>query len=184
MASRGELALAVGTVTMAAGAFLGHAVVPDQIANRYGWPHQRWYQREIGAFNAGLGYGVIAYARGRCQEVSVESWAVSAVLLAVTRTAVLISGERMAALSIPGRLRAGGCRAGPGAPEFPQVWTWSSRGTARTPSTLRPALDQGLPADVLGRQLSVPVLVGTRLRHPTPRGLFRRTGRLDREVDS
>lgn len=94
IAARGELALAVGTVAMAAGAFLGHALVPDRIADHYGWPRQRWYQREIGAFNAGLGYGVIAYARGRREEAFVESWAVSAVLLAMTRAAALISGER------------------------------------------------------------------------------------------
>jgi hypothetical protein len=38
---------------LAVGAFAGHALVPGRVADHYGWVHDRWYQREIGAFNAG-----------------------------------------------------------------------------------------------------------------------------------
>ena len=65
MRRSGELALGIGALAMAGGAFVGHALVPDRVADHYGWVRERWYQREIGAFNAGLGYGIVAYARGR-----------------------------------------------------------------------------------------------------------------------
>jgi hypothetical protein len=52
-----ELALGAGALAMAVGAFAGHALAPDRVADHYGWVRDRWYQREIGAFNAGLGYG-------------------------------------------------------------------------------------------------------------------------------
>jgi hypothetical protein len=32
---------------MAVGAFAGHALAPDRIADHYGWMHDRWNQREI-----------------------------------------------------------------------------------------------------------------------------------------
>jgi len=60
-----ELALGAAALAMAVGAFAGHALVPERVADHYGWVSDRWYQREIGAFNAGLGYGIVAYARGR-----------------------------------------------------------------------------------------------------------------------
>jgi hypothetical protein len=92
--SVGERALGAGAVTMAVGAFLGHAVFPDRVAAHYGWPRERWYQREIGAFNAGLAYGVVAYARGRHAEAFTGSWGVAALLMAATRAAALRSGDR------------------------------------------------------------------------------------------
>jgi hypothetical protein len=58
-----ETILRACTLAMAAAAFVGHLVAPDRIADSFGWPRDRWYQREIGAFNAGLGAGVIAIAR-------------------------------------------------------------------------------------------------------------------------
>jgi hypothetical protein len=79
---------------MAAGAFLGHLLVPNRVADHYGWNRDRWYQREIGAFNAGLGYGVIAYARGRADEAFLGSWGMAALLLALTRAAAFRVGAR------------------------------------------------------------------------------------------
>ncbi|WP_319446125.1 MULTISPECIES: hypothetical protein [unclassified Mycobacterium] len=87
-------ALGAGALAMAAGAFAGHLVVPDRVADHYGWPRNRWYQREIGAFNAGLGYGVIAYARGRTDQAFLGSWGIAALLLALTRAAAMRSGAR------------------------------------------------------------------------------------------
>lgn len=89
-----QTALGVGTLAMAAGAFAGHWLAPDRVADHYGWPRNRWYQREIAAFNAGLGYGVIAYARGRNRQAFLGSWATAAVLLAGTRAAAIRSGDR------------------------------------------------------------------------------------------
>jgi hypothetical protein len=92
--SRGELALGVGALAMAFGAFVGHALVPERVADHYGWVRDRWYQREIGAFNAGLGYGIIAYARGRREEAFVGSWSAAAILMALTRFLAIRSGDR------------------------------------------------------------------------------------------
>jgi len=89
-----QLALGAGALAMAAGAFAGHWMAPDRVADHYGWPRNRWYQREIAAFNAGLGYGIIAYARGRTDQAFIGSWATAAVLLAATRAAAIRSGER------------------------------------------------------------------------------------------
>ena len=89
-----ELALGAGALAMAVGAFAGHALVPDRVANHYGWVRDRWYQREIGAFNAGLGYGVIAYARGRREEAFLGSWSTAAILMALTRFLAVRSGDR------------------------------------------------------------------------------------------
>jgi hypothetical protein len=86
--------LGAGALAMAAGAFTGHLLVPDRVADHYGWTRDRWYQREIGAFNAGLGYGVIAYARGRTDHAFLGSWATAALLLAVTRGCAIRSGAR------------------------------------------------------------------------------------------
>lgn len=36
-------------LAMAVGAFAGHALAPDRVADHYGWVRGRWYQREIGA---------------------------------------------------------------------------------------------------------------------------------------
>lgn len=92
--SNAELALGVGALTMAVGAFAGHVLAPRRVADHYGWVHDRWYQREIGAFNAGLGYGIVAYATGRRAEAFLGSWSVAALLLAVTRLAAIRSGDR------------------------------------------------------------------------------------------
>ncbi|WP_273735981.1 hypothetical protein [Mycolicibacterium septicum] len=92
--SNAELALGVGALTMAVGAFTGHVLAPRRVADHYGWVHDRWYQREIGAFNAGLGYGVVAYATGRRAEAFLGSWSVAALLLAMTRLAAIRSGDR------------------------------------------------------------------------------------------
>lgn len=89
-----ETALGAGALLMATAAFTGHLVAPDRVADHYGWPRDRWYQREIGAFNAGLGYGVIAYARGRPEHAFLGSWGVAAVLLAFTRAASIHRGAR------------------------------------------------------------------------------------------
>jgi hypothetical protein len=92
--SRGRTALGAGALAMATGAFVGHLLIPDRVADHYGWRRDRWYQREIGAFNAGLGYGVIAYARGRTERAFLGSWATAALLLAATRAAAIRSGAR------------------------------------------------------------------------------------------
>ncbi|MHC9297503.1 hypothetical protein ACRCUN_34020 [Mycobacterium sp. LTG2003] len=92
--STAELVLGTGALAMALGAFIGHALAPDRVAHHYGWVHDRWYQREIGAFNAGLGYGVVAYATGRRTEAFLGSWSVAALLLALTRMAAIRSGDR------------------------------------------------------------------------------------------
>ncbi|MEW2482814.1 hypothetical protein AB0876_24805 [Mycobacterium sp. NPDC049093] len=89
-----ELVLGAGALAMAAGAFTGHVLAPGRVADHYGWVHDRWYQREIGAFNAGLGYGIVAYARGRRAEAFLGSWSVAALLLAMTRLAAIRSGDR------------------------------------------------------------------------------------------
>ncbi|QLL05334.1 hypothetical protein [Mycobacterium vicinigordonae] len=87
-------ALGAGALAMAVGAFTGHLVIPDRVADHYGWTRDRWYQRELGAFNAGLGYGVIAYARGHSDQAFVGSWGVAALLLALTRAAAIGRGAR------------------------------------------------------------------------------------------
>lgn len=92
--STAELALGVGALAMAVGAFTGHVLAPGRVADHYGWVHDRWYQREIGAFNAGLGYGIVAYATGRRAEAFLGSWSVAALLLAMTRLAAIRSGDR------------------------------------------------------------------------------------------
>jgi hypothetical protein len=92
--NRVQKALGAGALAMAAGAFAGHLLIPDRIADHYGWPRDRWYQREIGAFNAGLGYGVIAYARGRTEQAFLGSWGIAALLMALTRAAAIRCGER------------------------------------------------------------------------------------------
>jgi hypothetical protein len=89
-----ELALGAGALAMALGAFAGHALAPDRVADHYGWVPDRWYQREIGAFNAGLGFGIIAYARGRKEEAFLASWSTAAILMALTRLAAVRSGDR------------------------------------------------------------------------------------------
>lgn len=89
-----ETVLGVGAFAMAAGAFVGHLLAPDKVADHYGWARDRWYQREIGALNAGLGYGVIAHARGRSDAAFLGSWATAAILLAGTRYAAIRSGDR------------------------------------------------------------------------------------------
>jgi hypothetical protein len=91
---RVQVALGAGALAMAIGAFAGHLLIPDRVADHYGWQRDRWYQREIGAFNAGLGYGVIAYARGRTDQAFLGSWATAAMLLALTRAAAIRSGAR------------------------------------------------------------------------------------------
>jgi hypothetical protein len=89
-----EFALGAGALAMAVGAFVGHALVPERVADHYGWVRDRWYQREIGAFNAGLGYGIIAYARGRREEAFLGSWSTAAILMATTRFLAVRSGDR------------------------------------------------------------------------------------------
>lgn len=89
-----EVVMGVGALAMAVRAFAGHALAPDRVADHYGWVRDRWYQREIGAFNAGLGYGIIAYARGRRQEAFLGSWSVAALLMALTRFLAIRSGDR------------------------------------------------------------------------------------------
>jgi hypothetical protein len=84
----------MGALAMALGAFTGHALVPNKIADHYGWVRERWYQREIGAFNAGLAYGIWAYARGRAEDAFLGSWATAALLMALTRLAAIRSGSR------------------------------------------------------------------------------------------
>lgn len=90
----GELTLGAGALAMAVGAFAGHLLAPRRVADHYGWVHDRWYQREIGAFNAGLGYGIVAYATGRKAEAFLGSWSVAALLVAMTRLAAIRSGDR------------------------------------------------------------------------------------------
>lgn len=89
-----QKALGAGALAMAGGAFAGHLLIPDRVADHYGWVRDRWYQREIGAFNAGLGYGVIAYARGRPDQAFLGSWGIAALLLALTRAAAIRRGAR------------------------------------------------------------------------------------------
>jgi hypothetical protein len=89
-----ELALGAAALAMAVGAFAGHALVPERVADHYGWVRDRWYQREIRAFNAGLGYGIIAYARGRREAAFLGSWSTAAILMALTRFLALRSGDR------------------------------------------------------------------------------------------
>src|SRR4051794_29059099 len=96
----GELVLGLGALGMAAGAFAGHGLVPERGADHYGWVHGRWYQREIGAFNAGLGYGIVAYARGRRQDAFLGSWSTAAILIAVTRFLAIRSGDRRGAWNV------------------------------------------------------------------------------------
>ena len=94
MRRAGELALGAGALAMAIGAFAGHALVPERVADHYGWARERWYQREIGAFNAGLGYGIVAYARGDKDKAFLGSWSIAAILMAVTRFLAIRSGDR------------------------------------------------------------------------------------------
>ena len=95
-----ELALGAGALAMAVGAFAGHALAPDRVADHYGWVRDRWYQREIGAFNAGLGYGIIAYARGRREQAFLGSWSTAAILIALTRLLAIRSGDRRGAWNV------------------------------------------------------------------------------------
>jgi len=92
--TNGQRLLAAGTLGMASVAFLGHLLAPRAMAEQFGWPEDRWYQREIGAFNAGLGYGVIRALRGRPDTAFIASAGVTALLLAATRAAALASGDR------------------------------------------------------------------------------------------
>jgi hypothetical protein len=89
-----EAALGAGALAMAAAAFAGHLLAPNKVADHYGWTRDRWYQREIGAFNAGLGYGVVAFARGRHEDAFLGSWTTAAVLMSLTRFAAIRSGDR------------------------------------------------------------------------------------------
>jgi hypothetical protein len=91
---RGEAVLGMGALAVAVGAFAGHVFIPDKVADHYGWVRERWYQREIGAFNAGLAYGIWAYARGRAEHAFIGSWATAALLMALTRLAAIRSGSR------------------------------------------------------------------------------------------
>ncbi|MBO2445961.1 hypothetical protein J4573_02560 [Actinomadura barringtoniae] len=86
--------LAGGTLAMAGVAFFGHLVAPGGMAGYFGWREDRWYQREIGAFNAGLGIGMIRALRGRPEEAFLVSAGASALLLAATRAAAVASGDR------------------------------------------------------------------------------------------
>ena len=90
----GEWLIGSGALAMAVGAFGGHLLAPDRVADHYGWERNRWYQREIGALNAGLGYGLVVYARGRDRDAFVGSWSVAALLLAVIRLWAIVSGDR------------------------------------------------------------------------------------------
>lgn len=90
----GERIVASGTLIMAAGAFLGHWLCPERIAAWYRWPPDRWYQREIAAFNAGIGYGVIELLRGKPERAFLKSSAISASALAATRASALARGAR------------------------------------------------------------------------------------------
>lgn len=92
--TRAEIGLGAGAVAMGLGAFAGHALVPDRVADWYGWPRQRWYQREIGAFNAGLAYGVVVFTGGRPERAFLGSWGVAATVMAATRLAAVLSGDR------------------------------------------------------------------------------------------
>ncbi|WP_433172531.1 hypothetical protein [Actinoallomurus sp. CA-150999] len=83
-----------GTMTMAGVAFFGHLLAPERMAAHFGWPEDRWYQREIGAFNAGLGWGVIQTLRGRPERAFLSSAGMSALLLAATRAAAMAKGDR------------------------------------------------------------------------------------------
>src|SRR5262249_61923355 len=83
-----------GTMAMAGVAFFGHLRAPQRMAAHFGWPEDRWYQREIGAFNAGLGFGVIQTVRGRPERAFLSSAGMSALLLAATRAAAMAKGDR------------------------------------------------------------------------------------------
>jgi len=89
-----EWLIGTGALAMAVGAFGGHLLAPDRVADHYGWKRNRWYQREIGALNAGLGYGLVVYARGRDRDAFVGSWSLAALLLAVVRLWAIVSGDR------------------------------------------------------------------------------------------
>ncbi|MDF0531727.1 hypothetical protein P0W64_19500 [Tsukamurella sp. 8F] len=94
------IGLGAGALAMGLGAFAGHWLAPRRVADWYGWPESRWYQREIGAFNAGLAFGVARYALGRRERAFVESWAVAAILLAGTRAAAMGAGDRAGARNL------------------------------------------------------------------------------------
>jgi hypothetical protein len=96
----GEKVVGLGALAMATGAFLGHLLIPDKIADLYGWPRNRWYQREIGALNAGIGYGLISYARGHRTDAFLGSWSTSALLMAATRLAAIAGGYRRGKLNV------------------------------------------------------------------------------------
>jgi len=91
---RFEILIGAGATAMALGAFTAHLVAPNQVADRYGWAHDRWYQREIGALNLGLAVGVIHAARGRDNEAFLVSWGTSAIAIGATRAAAVASGAR------------------------------------------------------------------------------------------
>lgn len=95
-----ELLVGTGALAMAIGAFAGHLLAPDKVADRYGWVRDRWYQREVGAFNAGLGVGLLAYAQGRPREAFLWSWSAAALLLAFTRAWAILSGDRRGAINV------------------------------------------------------------------------------------
>lgn len=90
----GEWLIGTGALAMAVGAFGGHLLAPDKVADHYGWARDRWYQREIGALNAGLGYGLVVYASGGGRDAFVSSWSAAALLLAVVRLWAMASGDR------------------------------------------------------------------------------------------
>ncbi len=96
----GERLIGTGALAMAVGAFGGHLLAPDKVADHYGWARDRWYQREIGALNAGLGYGLVVYARGRDRDAFVSSWSAAALLLAVVRLWAMASGDRRGAWNV------------------------------------------------------------------------------------
>lgn len=96
----GQKVVGLGALGMAVGAFTGHLLIPDKVADHYGWARNRWYQREIGALNAGLAYGLIAFARGRREEAFLGSWSTAALLMAITRFGAIASGDRHGAWNI------------------------------------------------------------------------------------
>ena len=54
----------------------------------------------VGAFNAGLGVGLLAYAKGRPREAFLWSWSAAALLLAFTRAWAILSGDRRGAINV------------------------------------------------------------------------------------